>query len=613
MFNQTFMLSHNKILIYTLIAAIIIGVVFPLLNYAGKEGFNPSDDGVILAQSWRIVNGEIPHKDFVAMKPALSGYLHTINFFLPLALEDNARLFVIFQNFLISFLWVFLLFRLFPFVDKKGLFIISIAVIAFTLNLNHHGLFPWTTLDGLFWTVIGSYFFYSQHEENKSHVRNSIMAALGIFFVSLAFLSRQSFIFPLLLLDVLALIHFIRLKNRFRLLWIYVFGHLPVFIYLFYLWHNAALNLFFSQMSGRTEFLQVGIIQFIKSFIKSRLFLINLPLLIYIFWTIVSKLSFKNKTSIAVIISKYSFLISSFALAWLMLCLSFSVNMLIISDSMNQANPFELFFIMLSIVLFALVFIPLSLKQKSLLWMAIILSWTVSLSLGSNSPVYCLGIVTSTEIVLSFYILSFLNLAPFTALIKKASPVIFLFSLCVFGIGVWAQQRFNYRDKAADELSCKLGELIPAMGRTQTNSDLCNYYSEFLSIYKSIPAMKDHFVLLPNNAMIYPALKSRNPFPVDWVQHDEYIGQEKFVSDRIRRVLQNEKIFVLIDKFNVETIADGLFPVDYFHYSTVAKNDLFLKTYKVEKYDYLNLVEKYCVEIPSNYRFFRLFVSGTKF
>ena len=48
--------------------------------------------------------------------------------------------------------------------------------------------------------------------------------------------------------------------------------------------------------------------------------------------------------------------------------------------------------------------------------------------------------------------------------------------------------------------------------------------------------MKDRFVLLPNNAFIYPILQSRNPFPVDWMQHDEYNNSEKKLFEKIKKV-----------------------------------------------------------------------------
>ncbi|MBA4358137.1 MAG: hypothetical protein C0405_10480, partial [Desulfovibrio sp.] len=45
--------------------------------------YNPGDDGFILAYSWRIVNGQIPHRDFVYIRPPLSPLLHAVWLALP--------------------------------------------------------------------------------------------------------------------------------------------------------------------------------------------------------------------------------------------------------------------------------------------------------------------------------------------------------------------------------------------------------------------------------------------------------------------------------------------------------------------------------------------------
>ena len=608
------MLAKRKYLFLTCIAAISIGILFPLLNYTGKEGFNPSDDGVILAQSWRILNGEVPHRDFIAMKPALSGFLHTIHFYSPIPMEDSARWFVVFQNFLISFLWVYLLIRSFsPVFERTGWGFISVSLIAFTLNLNHHGLFPWTTVDGLFWSIIAVVFFISQYEENCSLSRQWFMAALGISFMSLAFLSRQTFIFPLLFLDLLALLRYLKLKKYLLFIVIMIIGQLPVIIYLSYLLKNHAFTMFVHQMSGRTELFQVGILHYIKSFLKTRLLLINLPVLLFLFFAFLNKFRQhyrKRFFDLNIFIDKYSVPLTILAFMWFMLCLSFSVNMLIIFDPMNQANPFELFFLMLTILLFTLIVAPLNRKQKFLLVFGLILCWTTSLSLGSNSPVYCLGIVVSITIILSFYLISCVHSDLSQKILRKSAIFLIPVSVFIFILGIWMQAKINYRDRPASELECRMGKLFPSMGRTLMNDNLCKYYAEFLKIYNAIPSMKNHFLLLPNNAMIYPALRSGNPFPVDWVQHDEYIGQETNVLDKMRKVLQEENIYVLIDKYNVERIAYGLFAVDYLHLSANPENDLFLKTYRVRKYDYMPLILQYCKEVPNDYRFFRLFVTN---
>jgi len=67
----------------SIIIAVLLAILFSQLNYVENEGFNPTDEGVVLAQSWRIINGETPHQDFISIRPAASGYLHAINYYYP--------------------------------------------------------------------------------------------------------------------------------------------------------------------------------------------------------------------------------------------------------------------------------------------------------------------------------------------------------------------------------------------------------------------------------------------------------------------------------------------------------------------------------------------------
>src|SRR6185436_6835443 len=39
-------------------------------------GFNPTDDGFILAYSRRLLDGQIPHRDFISIRPVGSALLH---------------------------------------------------------------------------------------------------------------------------------------------------------------------------------------------------------------------------------------------------------------------------------------------------------------------------------------------------------------------------------------------------------------------------------------------------------------------------------------------------------------------------------------------------------
>jgi len=44
----------------------IIGITVAVAYRVARFGFNPTDQGFILAQSWRLLHGEIPHADIVS-------------------------------------------------------------------------------------------------------------------------------------------------------------------------------------------------------------------------------------------------------------------------------------------------------------------------------------------------------------------------------------------------------------------------------------------------------------------------------------------------------------------------------------------------------------------
>ncbi len=138
----------------TLISGLFFIILFLLINYVENEGFNPSDDGVVIAQSYRLFNGEIPHKDFISIRPVFSGILHGVHLISPLPLQLSARWFVLLEYFIYSFLWIILLFNVFKFdlgkSYRKYFAFIFLAFFSFLLNVNNYNLYPWTTIDAIF-------------------------------------------------------------------------------------------------------------------------------------------------------------------------------------------------------------------------------------------------------------------------------------------------------------------------------------------------------------------------------------------------------------------------------------------------------------------------------
>src|SRR5438270_12258470 len=103
-----------------LFVALLFLVLVPLCAHFmfSWMGFTPTDEGFTLANSRRILDGQVPHRDFILIRPFVSPLIHV-----PFVLfgGDNtfwlSRLFVWFQLASISWLWVSVINRMmkFPF------------------------------------------------------------------------------------------------------------------------------------------------------------------------------------------------------------------------------------------------------------------------------------------------------------------------------------------------------------------------------------------------------------------------------------------------------------------------------------------------------------------
>ena len=111
---------------------------------------------------------------------------------------------------------------------------------------------------------------------------------------------------------------------------------------------------------------------------------------------------------------------------------------------------------------------------------------------------------------------------------------------------------------------------------------------EIKFLYDSLNA-KDKFVVLPNNAAIYPLLKTHNPLIIDWVQPAEYVGNEDLFNNQLNELINNSDLFILIEKYNSKLISEKPELLDY------------------REYSYIDLIMNKCTEIKTNSSYFRAF------
>jgi len=118
-------------------------------------GFNPTDDGFILAQSRRILAGEVPHRDFITVRPAGSAVLHVVDLWI-----GGAHTFIVSR--LIYWLevavgcWAWLEIAIAR-LGAPGLVPWSLPLGALAFMLSTHAFQPmaWHTVDGVALASVG--------------------------------------------------------------------------------------------------------------------------------------------------------------------------------------------------------------------------------------------------------------------------------------------------------------------------------------------------------------------------------------------------------------------------------------------------------------------------
>lgn len=589
-------MNQNKGIHYWVISFglfLIIGGIFHFTDYIQNEGFNPTDDGVIIAQSYRIINGEIPHKDFISIRPVMSGVLHTLNFYLPFPLVESSRIFVLLQTFIFSFLWGFLIVK--TFLKKANynwrLILFGIlGVLAFLLNLNTYHVYPWTTIDAIFISTFGFAFLLSAIKHSTDDKAFFFKAVAALFLFSIAALCRQTFIFIPMAAALFLLIKYFKKSCFIKLTFTFIIGSSPFLMYHTYLVSHEAIPDFVAQLTGRTELFETGILRYIKSFIIARLGLLNLILLLLAFISIIKlkgKLinkyltffSKENKSTWGIIISIYSFALI-FGMFWFFFHKDYKII------------PFEFFWILVTLTIIGMQFRILSFSEILILAFAVVLAWTSSISLGANSPVFVFGMLASANVLVIFRFVKGLNLFQISSTLNRNFKFISaFFVIALFVVSIYGQRQFNYRQNKAEELNYNLGELIPAFGNIKTDKNTFDYYQDFMHLFINYE-LKDKFVILPNNAIIYPALNSKNPLPLDWMIKNEHIGADEKLLQSFEELLQQKDFYIIVDKFN--SINMGTMQLE--------KMD-----FPPEKFVYMDLIKKYCPSSEFESKFFTVY------
>ncbi|WP_143047078.1 hypothetical protein [Amycolatopsis xylanica] len=175
------------------LAAGVVVFCVVLVGRVGRFGFNPTDQGFVLAQSWRLLHGELPHADFTSPRPLGSAVLHLVDFAVPAPLFVSSSFVMMVELTVATIAMAALLTRTGP--AAWGPSRLGLVAAAAMVNLHTYPLMAWHTVDGVFLVATGLWAVDSGKRRT------------GFFLLGFAVIVKQSFAPALVLGLLLVVLH----------------------------------------------------------------------------------------------------------------------------------------------------------------------------------------------------------------------------------------------------------------------------------------------------------------------------------------------------------------------------------------------------------------------
>lgn len=523
--------AKSNLISYDIIVGLAFLILVPLAAHLlfSWAGFNPTDDGFTLAYSRRILAGQVPHRDFIIIRPILSPLIHA-----PFVLLGGdyvywlSRLFVWFELAFISWVWVAVVNSLtgHPF-DRPARFLLGL--MAFAASVHNFPIMAWHTIDGLFLCSAGLALCTRQNEPSK---------LLGYMLIASAYLTKQSFV-------LVAPVIIITLGDWKRMRY-WAAAALPAALYFTYLAATHAIPDAFVQLTSHSDSWTLGVVSFLN-------------------WQVL----------LAAIIGYLGLRLSrgepkiEWLYRWRSLARTLGVTtqyglpLLIVAGGLFSGKLYIWSFCLFGLSLGGLAYWILdgfhrgedSTRTTGFLRAGILVllaAWSVSISLGYNSPVLGSGLLLA---LLMSYAHGSVQLA------KRRSLVLqFVVALVIVAGFVVSRQQYIYREQSSNNLTERLDNILPGGNLITTNP---NTYSFMVDLQQAIGYANtgEAYAIIPDVAGYWVRSPSVNPLPIDWPQNTEL--SKPALVQRVIDSLEAHRgnIVIIVQKVETGSLAQGLSPL----------------------------------------------------
>jgi hypothetical protein len=479
-------------------AAWIIGVTAAVVYRVGRFGFNPTDQGFILAQSWRLWQGEIPHVDIVSARPLGTSVIHMLDFLLPGPRYLSSITLAAFEMVLTAVVCAALATGR-P-IRSWGLLLTGAVAASALIDVGTNPIMPWHTVDGALFSVCGWWL-----TDRGLATDRPWPIRTGLFLLGVAVLCKQSFA-PAALIGVIMLFAHPATRGRRRIvhrtvldlvaLLAFPFGYLAVVVAAGG-WGDAV-----RQLLGAT------------AVYDQRLF-DALP-------------AHPRLLAVAVAAAGLAATRSYKRLRWLDAALSVAILAAVGNELVTGRLVLAADWTVILWWIALLVTVADGAARRHVPWRplaVVVLAALVSLSWGADSPTLVAGALALTTV----YLLVVGHRDAFGVPHTTYRPAVVVgVVLLVGGAGlgvVIAHDHGPYRDAPQARLTVNLGTVIPALDGIYTNASTGKYLGQLVSCIRDHPA--PNVAVFPDDPFIYPAMRLHDPFPLDWPLPMELVGDAR--------------------------------------------------------------------------------------
>ena len=489
-------------------------------------GFNPTDDGFNLAYSRRILEGQVPHRDFIIIRPFLSPLLHV-----PFVLWGGdstywiSRFFVWFQLACIVWIWISLtekgLKQTLGLVEK-----ICFALIAIAASAHTFPIMAWHTIDGLFLLSIGLLLCDTDKPTNK---------LIGYFLISTAYLCKQSFILgaPLTLLVL----------KDWKSVKYWLATLFPGLLYVIFLLFTNALPDAVAQLTSQKGLLSVGLIAYL-----------NRELLLGVLaGYFAAHLIAANTSSIGPFSKDIKKWLGLLLLSLLPLM---GITMTFVFGKGFLPWSFGLFGLVLGIIVYPLKEIARQRPDKLRIGLLVLITaWNASLSIGYNFPALFSG-----------PLLAWLLMYTYIEILQLVGKKIYIGALVILTVVFlqsfwWVRMNNIYREQAAPNLASALDGTLDGGKWIRTNQNTYGFLVDLRNSAAIANSLGNTYAIIPDCPGYWVKSEMVNPLPIDWPQ-----GTELNTQELVNRVTQKmgdirDTNVIIVQKYEANALADGFVPL----------------------------------------------------